>query len=52
MVAGVGWQVVSAGELRTSLVSCFMILGQARQGIWDKIATTIVVDDKDGITRG
>ena len=35
----------------TSLVSCFMILGQTRQGIWDKIATTIVVDDKDGITR-
>jgi uncharacterized RDD family membrane protein YckC len=28
----------------TSIVSCFMILGADRQGIWDKIATTVVVD--------
>jgi hypothetical protein len=29
----------------TTLVSCFMILGQDAQGIWDKIANTIVVDE-------
>lgn len=29
----------------TSLVSLFMILGSSRQGVWDKIATTIVVDE-------
>lgn len=29
----------------TTLVSCFMILGTSRQGIWDKIATTVVVSD-------
>lgn len=32
----------------TSLISCFMILGAARQGIWDKVASTTVVDDPDG----
>lgn len=32
----------------TSLVSCFMILGAARQGVWDKVATTTVVDDPAG----
>ena len=45
------WLLASITYGVTSLVSCFMILGQTRQGIWDKIATTIVVDDKDGITR-
>jgi uncharacterized RDD family membrane protein YckC len=29
----------------TTLVSCFMILGSARQGVWDKIASTVVVDE-------
>jgi uncharacterized RDD family membrane protein YckC len=28
----------------TTLVSAFMILGESRQGIWDKIASTVVVD--------
>ena len=32
----------------TTLVSCFMILGGSRQGIWDKIANTVVVDDPTG----
>ena len=32
----------------TTLVSCFMILGDTRQGVWDKIASTVVVDDPDG----
>ena len=32
----------------TNLVSCFMILGAAHQGVWDKVATTVVVDDPDG----
>jgi len=32
----------------TSIISCFMILSASRQGIWDKIATTVVVDDPDG----
>ena len=32
----------------TTIVSAFMILGDSRQGIWDKIATTAVVDDPDG----
>lgn len=32
----------------TTLVSCFMILGAARQGVWDKVASTVVVDDPDG----
>lgn len=32
----------------TTLVSCFMIMGAARQGVWDKVATTVVVDDPDG----
>jgi uncharacterized RDD family membrane protein YckC len=35
----------------TTLVSCFMILGQTRQGVWDKIASTVVVNDKEGLTR-
>lgn len=29
----------------TTLVSAFMILGASHQGIWDKIAATVVVDD-------
>jgi uncharacterized RDD family membrane protein YckC len=29
----------------TNLVSCFMILGPQRQGVWDRIASTVVVDD-------
>jgi uncharacterized RDD family membrane protein YckC len=32
----------------TNLVSAFMILGPARQGVWDKIAATVVVDDPEG----
>lgn len=32
----------------TTFISCFMVFGAARQGIWDKIANTIVVDDPDG----
>jgi len=32
----------------TSIISCFMILSASRQGIWDKIANTVVVDDPDG----
>lgn len=32
----------------TTIVSAFLILGDSRQGIWDKIATTVVVDDPDG----
>ena len=32
----------------TTIVSCFMILGASRQGIWDKVATTTVVDDPEG----
>ncbi len=32
----------------TTLVSCFLILGNSSQGIWDKISTTVVVDDPDG----
>jgi uncharacterized RDD family membrane protein YckC len=32
----------------TALVSAFMILGATHQGIWDKIATTVVVDDPTG----
>ena len=45
------WLLASFTYGITSIVSCFMILGQTRQGIWDN-ATTIVVDDKDGITLG
>ena len=33
----------------TTLVSCFMILGASRQGVWDKVATTTVVDDPNGL---
>lgn len=33
----------------TTIVSCFMILGQSRQGVWDRIATTIVVDDPNKV---
>jgi uncharacterized RDD family membrane protein YckC len=29
----------------TTLVSCFMILGESRQGVWDKVASTVVVDE-------
>jgi uncharacterized RDD family membrane protein YckC len=29
----------------TTLVSAFMILGDSRRGVWDQIASTIVVDD-------
>lgn len=32
----------------TTIVSGFMILGSSRQGIWDKLAGTVVVDDPDG----
>ncbi|HEX8802909.1 MAG TPA: RDD family protein [Acidimicrobiales bacterium] len=32
----------------SSVVSCFMILGPTRQGVWDKVAGTAVVDDPDG----
>lgn len=32
----------------TTIISGFMILGASRQGIWDKIANTVVVDDPDG----
>lgn len=32
----------------TVLVSSFMILGDSRQGIWDKMAKTVVVDDPNG----
>ena len=39
-----GW--ITAGI--TTIVSAFMILGAAHQGIWDKIASTVVVDDPDG----
>jgi uncharacterized RDD family membrane protein YckC len=28
----------------TTLVSIFMILGESRQGVWDKVAKTVVVD--------
>lgn len=36
----------------TTLISAFMILGTRRQGIWDKIANTTVVDDPDGRLLG
>lgn len=36
----------------TTIVSCFMILGADRQGIWDKIAKTTVVDDPNGTLIG
>jgi hypothetical protein len=29
----------------TNLVSCFTIMGSSRQGVWDHVASTIVVDD-------
>lgn len=29
----------------STLVGAFMVLGESRQGVWDKIANTIVVDD-------
>jgi uncharacterized RDD family membrane protein YckC len=29
-----------------TIISGFMILSQTRQGIWDKIASTVVVDDR------
>lgn len=32
----------------TNLVSFFMILGDGRQTVWDKVATTTVVNDPDG----
>jgi uncharacterized RDD family membrane protein YckC len=34
----------------STIVSCFMILADSerRQGLWDKIASTVVVDDPDG----
>ncbi len=32
----------------TTLVSCFMVLGDTHEAVWDKIAKTIVVDDPDG----
>lgn len=32
----------------TTLISAFMILGAPHQGIWDKVASTVVVDDPDG----
>ena len=31
----------------TTIISCFMILGASQQGIWDRIASTVVVDDPD-----
>jgi uncharacterized RDD family membrane protein YckC len=31
------------------IVSAFMILGADRQGIWDKMVNTVVVDDPDGL---
>jgi uncharacterized RDD family membrane protein YckC len=31
----------------TTIVSFFLILGDSRQGIWDKLASTVVVDDPD-----
>jgi uncharacterized RDD family membrane protein YckC len=35
----------------TTIISGFMILGPSQQGIWDKIASTVVVDDPDGRLR-
>jgi hypothetical protein len=32
----------------TTLVSCFMVLGDPRQTVWDRVASTVVVDDPDG----
>lgn len=32
----------------TTLISCFMIFGSTRQCVWDRVASTIVVDDPDG----
>jgi uncharacterized RDD family membrane protein YckC len=32
----------------TTLVSCFMVLGASRQAVWDRVASTVVVDDPDG----
>ena len=32
----------------TTLISCFMVLGASHQAVWDKIASTVVVDDPDG----
>lgn len=32
----------------TTLISAFMVLGDSREAVWDKIANTIVVDDPDG----
>jgi uncharacterized RDD family membrane protein YckC len=36
----------------TTIVSAFMILiGDAHEGIWDKLASTVVIDDPDGRYR-
>jgi uncharacterized RDD family membrane protein YckC len=32
----------------TTIVSWFTILGASRQGVWDKVAGTVVVDDPQG----
>lgn len=32
----------------TWLISCFMVLSEPRQAIWDKVASTYVVDDPEG----
>lgn len=30
----------------SSIVGCFMVLGSTHQGLWDKVATTAVVNDR------
>lgn len=32
----------------STIVGGFMILGETRQGVWDRIAGTVVIDDPDG----
>ena len=42
------WLLGSVSGSITYLVGGIMILGATREGLWDKIAGTIVVEDPDG----